>query len=247
MPDSQGPPTVNVWSVDRDYRYTFFNGSHQAGMKAVWNAEIKMGSRILDFIADPEYRYLFFNNAHREAMLDIWRTEPEIGRNVLEPLPDPEYRKRVKNNLTLIHKALYQGTNLGSIQMKDYIPQLIESIMRLYLPDDKRIEVNYELNEVQLDIDRSIPMGIIVNELITNSMKYAFPEKTEGSISILLEPVEKTGFHIRVKDDGKGLPGEFDIEKSESLGMQLISALVSQLSGTVTFSSGNGLSVDIYF
>ncbi len=454
FPDPSAPAKVNVWSVDRNYRYTFFNENHRADMKAMWDADISLGKSLIDFIdneeyrgkvkenydialdgaphrsidkftfpdgseryyenfgnpifdeenrvtgvmlytvdvtqrmkleqklrsniallqsivgspesviiysVDTDYRYIFFNNAHREAMKKVWQTEPKLGErldacipdkdylsrrkgvyeqafegkmfsdvseftdiqgktryfeNISEPVKNPEgeiigvtvfvleitqrveaenrlresleekevllkeIHHRVKNDIQLItsmlnlqldlisdekarralensqtrlntmafiHKALSRGESLGQVDMQEYVEPLIESIREFYSHPNKCIEVRSDMVGIHLDTDRAIPVGLIINELLTNSLKYAFSERDSGLIRLSLSKTGEGTHHLQVRDDGIGFPPGFDIEKSESLGTRLISALAEQLGGSLQITSGPGTKVDIYF
>ena len=97
-----------------------------------------------------------------------------------------------------------------------------------------------------MDIDTAVPCGLIINELVSNAVKFAFTERKSGIIKVEFRKAEG-GFELRVSDNGIGLPPNFDYENSDSLGIQLISALVSQIDGTMSVINDNGLSVTIKF
>ncbi|MBI9108571.1 MAG: PAS domain S-box protein [Spirochaetales bacterium] len=445
---------VNAWSIDSNFNYTFFNENHKAAMKEIWEAEISLGSHILDYIGDSsykkqveanyikmlrgkshrsvdhftnqsgeekyfenfghpirnikdeitgimfytidvtgkteiekrlnltvsllesivnspedihihsvdnEYRYMFFNNAHKNSMENTWQTTPELGRNIFELLPDPEHRKRVKllydrslkgeiltdvseiidihgnkkyyssisapikgpegeiagitifilnitermsaeqktrksleekeillkeihhrvtnniqmissminlqmdnvedknarhiledslsriNTMGLIHKTLYQGDDLSKINMAEYCGNLLDSILEFYHPDGKKIKINSQFDDIQLDIHQAIPVGLIVNELVTNSMKYAFTVGDSGVLSLSMTAGQNGKIHLQVKDNGPGIPENLSSAGSNSLGLKLLNIFTSQLGGTIEFTSDSGLTVDIFF
>lgn len=140
--------------------------------------------------------------------------------------------------MALIHEKLYKSDNLARIDFKDYTLSLMDAVKRSYDISGK-ISLHYDLDNFDLDIDTAIPCGLILNEVVTNSYKYAFDENQKGNISIVIK--EKTGkYYIEIRDDGKGFETEKSMKSSESLGIKLIDALVRQLSGSYTLHSDNG-------
>ena len=105
-------------------------------------------------------------------------------------------------SMGIIHQKLYQGENLGSIEMKDYFINLSEGILDTFNAEDK-VQIECAMDELNLDIDTAVPIGLIVNELLTNSLKYAFPKETKGKISISLKK-ENENLHLKVSDNGIG-------------------------------------------
>lgn len=445
---------INIWAIDSDYRYTFFNNAHMEGMKEVWNADIEIGRCVLDYIndpdyredvrrnyrrllsgeehhtldklkdtkgsfhyyentgypiyndggeitgatifttdvtervvaerdlkkslalqqsimnsppdiiilsIDPEYRYIFFNNAHREAMLNIWGVEPRLGDNVLKLLPDPEYRRRVKggydkalrgelisavdeftdkkgnkkyyqnisspiisgeneivgitlfildvtdrtlaeekikdslrekevllkevhhrvknnlqiissmlnmqidmanspdvrlhfreaqnriNTMALIHDQLYQSENLAKIEMEDYIQNLVSYIIDTYYDKNVSVSPRFQLCRLRLGLDQAIPLGLIINELVSNAMKYAFSEKAEGEISISMNKNDDGRYTLIIADDGGGFSEDFDPAKLDTLGIKMIEALSQQLEGEFYMESRQGVRATLTF
>lgn len=143
------------------------------------------------------------------------------------------------HSIGIVHQKLYQGTNLGAIEMKDYFINLSESILDSFGAEGK-INIEFAMEELNLDIDMAVPLGLIVNELLTNTLKYAFPEKQNGSVRIKLEKRTSGILHLEVSDNGVGKSGE---TKGTGFGGQLISLLTSQLNGKMTEDQKNGTSV----
>lgn len=144
-------------------------------------------------------------------------------------LKDSQARIR---SMALIHELLYQHKNLARINFKKYIHQLIEGIGDSYPLTDKRIHLSIQAAAAELDIVQAVPCGLILNELITNSYKYAFSHQQEGEILIVFDKLEDS-FRLRIADNGIGLPEDFDLRKARSLGMQLIASLVRQIGGAL--------------
>lgn len=151
------------------------------------------------------------------------------------------------NSMALVHEMLYKSTDLSTIELKEYIELLSSSVNMSYSSPTKEIIFNYDIQTgVFLEIDMMIPIGLILNEILSNSFKYAFEGKKKGVISISLKR-EKDGLNLIVCDDGIGLDKKFDIKKQGSLGMQLIHMLSEQIDATMKVSSENGTCYDITF
>jgi PAS domain S-box-containing protein len=148
-------------------------------------------------------------------------------------------------SMALIHKMLYQSTDLKCIDFGDYIETLTRELFRTYVTGDN-IELNLEVGNILMDINTSVPLGLIVNELISNSLKHAFPDNLDGEITVRFH---KKGdqFHFAVADNGVGLPMDLDFKKPDSLGMRLVNALVDQINGTIELDRENGTCFTITF
>jgi len=144
-------------------------------------------------------------------------------------------RNRV-NSIGIVHQKLYQGSNLGAIEMKDYLLNLSESILDSF-GAEKQIELHLAMDKLDLDIDTAVPLGLIINELLTNAIKYAFPKEEKGTITIKLEKQNTNLLHLEVADNGVGKSG---ITHGTGFGGQLVSLLTQQLNGIMTEKSQNG-------
>ncbi|WP_181456905.1 tetratricopeptide repeat-containing sensor histidine kinase [Flavobacterium lacus] len=140
------------------------------------------------------------------------------------------------NSISIVHQKLYQGTNLGSIEMKDYFLNLSQSILDSFGAEQK-VKLNLAMEKLDLDIDTAVPLGLIINELLTNTIKYAFPEGDKGTITIKLEKQNDQHLHLVVTDNGIGKSG---ITHGTGFGTQLVSLLTQQLNGTMKEESENG-------
>lgn len=149
-----------------------------------------------------------------------------------------ESQNRVRS-MAMIHEGLYRTHNLARINFEKYIQNLIYGLFSSYGIDQSIIKTKMDLNEVLLDIDTAIPCGLILNELITNSLKHAFPEEREGEINVLLSQKGNI-LQIIVGDNGIGFPENIDFQNTESLGLQLVNTLVDQLKGEIKIENNNG-------
>jgi len=147
------------------------------------------------------------------------------------------------HSIGIVHQKLYQGENLGSIEMKDYFINLSESILDSFSAQ-KRVQVECAMSSLNVDIDTAVPLGLIVNELLTNTIKYAFPEGRNGKVQIKLEHGANGNLQMQVSDNGVGKSGSI---KGTGFGGQLISLLTRQLGGTIKEDSSNGTHIFFEF
>ena len=160
-------------------------------------------------------------------------------RNVLD-----ESQNRV-HSMALIHEKLYQTENLTQIDFAEYIRDLSTFLFRSYGVDPQRVQLNV-ISTASLNIDTAIPCGLIVSELISNALKYAFVQRENGQINI--ETRQNDGvFQLNVKDDGIGFPSHLDIKNTQSLGMRLVNTLTKQLRGQIEMTRSPGTSFCISF
>ncbi len=150
-----------------------------------------------------------------------------------------EARNRI-NSMALIHQKIYQSGNLSSVDFQAYVEQMVQSIDSNFNNEKKNITHIIRTNNIALDIDTSIPLGLIINELLTNSYKYAFINSDEGSIMIELKEKNADELELHVSDNGDGLPDNFDVSVLNSLGLKLVKGLAKQIKGTVRFENEKG-------
>jgi PAS domain S-box-containing protein len=155
-----------------------------------------------------------------------------------------ESRNRVKS-MALIHEKLYQSKDLARIDFADYIRHLAAYLLRSYNVHSPGVNLRVEVEKVLLDIDTAIPCGLIVNELVSNSLKHAFAAGMAGEIRIDLHEGPDGKLVLMVGDNGAGLPPEFDFRNTESLGLQLVSTLTDQLDGTLELDRSHGTTFKI--
>jgi two-component sensor histidine kinase len=153
-------------------------------------------------------------------------------------------QERIKS-MALVHHKLYETDNTVHVYIKEYIKDLAGDILKTNTPSGKSIQLNIEENEaVNLSLNTSISLGLILNELITNACKYAFANKETGHINITINKKD-TGYQLVVKDDGSGLTGDF--HQKSSMGLRLVTNLSKQLGGGAKFENNNGTLVTINF
>lgn len=158
-------------------------------------------------------------------------------------------------SMSLIHEELYKGDEACSLDFSSYLEKLAENLFRTYSTSGKSIHLNTDLEEnTFLDMDTAVPLGIIVNELISNSLKHAFTEKKEGEIQVrFFRDKEKCNemhsliFSLIISDNGIGIPEDLDLENIKSLGLQLVNILVDQLDGELQLKRDNGTNFTLKF
>ncbi len=157
-----------------------------------------------------------------------------------------ESQNRIRT-MALIHENLYRNENLADIKFSNYVKSLAGNLLRSYTENQGKIRFEYDIEDVFLPLDTGIPCGLIINELISNSIKYAFEGRNSGTITIRLTRPDSGAFELQVADDGKGISSDFNIEKSKSLGMKIVTRLVQQIDGTMDYDFNNGTKFIIKF
>ena len=142
-------------------------------------------------------------------------------------------------SMSQVHSQLYNSEDFTNIDYKEYVKNLVSNVF--YSSQvSKQVNLHLELDEVTLPIDKAIPCGLLLNELVTNALKHAFPKNRKGKLCVRLLSLEDNDCKIIVKDDGIGIPKDFNINKSKSLGLKLINLLTQQISGTLEVESKKG-------
>jgi two-component sensor histidine kinase len=157
-----------------------------------------------------------------------------------------EGQDRIKS-MALIHERFYQNDGLSRIDFDDYIRRLIENLYMSFNVSPDRLKPIIEAEKISLDIDTAVPCGLIINELISNSLKHAFGEDEKGEIKISFSRIDDHHLKLIISDNGKGMPVGFDFENADTLGMQLISALSNQLDGKLELLHGPGTTFSLLF
>lgn len=160
----------------------------------------------------------------------------------VELLRESENRVR---SMAGIHELLYQSTDLSAIDLRTYVDRLLGRLLRMYNPPG--VAYTIRIDQIFLEIAVAIPCGLIINELATNAIKHAFVGRTHGNLFVEMVITPDGMYRLTFQDDGIGLPGPVDFERTTSLGLQLVSILAQQLGGSAELSSGNGTSCLVTF
>ncbi len=164
------------------------------------------------------------------------------NEDALQAIQNSQHRMHA---MSLIHQKLYQTDNLASINISWYIQELTNYLKDSFDNDNK---IRFELNiqSVELDVAQAVPLGLILNEAISNAIKYAFPNQ-KGIITITFKETQENTFLLQITDNGVGLPEGFELTELDSLGMNLMRGLAEQLDGAFDITTGNGVTITIPF
>ncbi|MEE9191362.1 MAG: PAS domain S-box protein, partial [Candidatus Aerophobetes bacterium] len=157
-----------------------------------------------------------------------------------------ESRDRIRS-MALIHERLYQSKDLARIDFTEYVRGLVANLFQSYKVNPDLIALETSIEEIFLGVDKAIPCGLIIDELVSNSLKYAFPEGRQGKIHIDLDSDKEGKFTLIVSDSGVGFPKDLDFRKTESLGLELVCTLADQLDGTIDLDRSGGSTFKISF
>lgn len=157
-----------------------------------------------------------------------------------------ESRNRVKS-MALVHEKLYKSENISSIDFSEYIRTLVSHLLVSYHIIADKVDFEFALEEIYLEVDRALPCAQIINEIISNSLKYAFVKTDTCKILIKLKKLKNGQCNLQVHDNGIGIPEHIDFENTQTLGLQLINALSNQLGAAIKLTNKNGTKYNITF
>ena len=212
-------------------------------------AEINAKNQTLELLLS-EKDWLLKEIHHRvknnlQIIISLLNTQSAYLDNpvALEAIRESQQRMHA---ISLIHQKLYESENLATIDMSVYIKDLAEYIGESFT-DENKVTMELDVYPVHLDVSQAVPLGLIMNEAISNSIKYAFNDIPKGTITIALHPLENDRYLLSIADDGIGLPEGFDPYISKSLGMRLMQGLCDQLDAKFSLENVDGLTVMINF
>ena len=162
----------------------------------------------------------------------------------IEGLRESQNRVRA---MALIHEKLYQSDDLAQINFAVYLHSLTNSLMQTYRINPEILTINVRAEKIMLDLDIAIPCGLIINELVSNSLKYAFPDGKTGLIQVSCCQTNEGGYSLVVEDNGVGFPSGFNPSETSSLGLKLVSSLVRQIDGQTEVDGTHGVRYGISF
>jgi len=148
--------------------------------------------------------------------------------------------------MAFIHESLYQTKNFESVNFTEYTTTLTKNLIHSYTINSQKIKLILTLDNLFLNLDVSIPCGLIINEIVSNSLKYAFPNQRDGIIFVNLK-ASKHNVIIEAGDNGIGIPETLNIKETQTLGLQLVDTLVEQIGGTLTLDRTKGTKFIIEF
>jgi PAS domain S-box-containing protein len=243
--------TNKTWSVDiivllRMVGDILANALERKRVEEQLNASLKEKEVLL-----KEIHHRVKNNMQVISSLLHLQSGRINNQDILEMFKESQDRIR---SMSLIHERLYQSEDLARIDFSHYIKNLAKHLFQSYRIDPEAVILQTDVRDVSLDINKAIPCGLIINELISNSLKYAFPQvkkaekkkSKKGEIDIQLA-AENGKVSLLVKDNGVGLPEDLDIETARSFGLQLVTTLVNQLNGVIEIKRKPGATFKIIF
>ena len=177
------------------------------------------------------------------SLLNLQARQVNDGK-ALEMFDDSKNRVRT---MALIHEKLYKSEDLAQIDFGGYVNSLVNSLFEAYRDRIENIRARIDVEKVLMGVDQGIPCGLIINELVSNSLKHAFPGGRNGTIWISLRTLRAGKFVLGIRDDGVGLPSTVDYRNSESLGLRLVNILVNQLGGHIELDSSEYTDFKIEF
>lgn len=155
-----------------------------------------------------------------------------------------EGKNRV-HSMALIHQNLYREGNIKGIQVKEYIGNLVQTLCDSYNITNDKVKINAQIDDLNLDVDTMIPLGLVLNELVSNSFKYAFREKQHGELDILLRE-EQEKLYLKVSDNGIGFPPDLDLKTARSFGLKMIRAFAQKLKARLDIYNNAGAVVEMW-
>ncbi|MDH7513082.1 MAG: PAS domain S-box protein [Clostridiales bacterium] len=173
--------------------------------------------------------------------LQARQTTDEKAREALS-----ESHTRIRS-MAIIHEKLYQSKDFASIDFADYIEKMVTHLFAVYEVDTERVRFKIDVRHVEMDINRAIPCGLIINELVSNALKYAFPGGKKGELVIRMFRDEGGKYSLIVKDTGSGFPESIDVQMPQTLGLQIVADLTKQLDGKLELRRDGGTEIQITF
>jgi two-component sensor histidine kinase len=174
--------------------------------------------------------------------MEARRSEHLATKSVLD-----EMKGRILT-MALLHKSLYRSGTFAAVNLGAYLKQLTNQSFRALVTRPGAVRLDLELASVQVEMDQALPCGLLVNELISNCLKHGFPGDHNGEVRVELQLLAGgPQLRLRVSDTGVGLPADFELKRSNSLGLQLVSSLARQVHGRLEVGSGPGAVFDVIF
>ncbi len=149
--------------------------------------------------------------------------------------------------MALVHERLYESENLADINIEDYIIGIVEHLLDVHLRKDARIALKTDIEGISLGIDTALSCGLLITELVSNSLKHAFPHNQSGEIGLRLRSIGEDRYELVIRDNGVGMPSQQDVQTSDSLGLRLVAAFVRNLNGTLEVNVSGGTFTKIEF
>ncbi|TGE08379.1 tetratricopeptide repeat-containing sensor histidine kinase [Hymenobacter fodinae] len=212
-------------------------------------AEINQQNQALQLLLQ-EKEWMLREIHHRvknnlEVINSLLETQADYLRDpaVLAALREGQNRVHA---MALIHQKLYQAHNLAVVDMRSYIHDITDHLLESF-DCSEQVRVHLAVEAVELEVSQATPLGLILNEALTNAFKYAFPGQRNGTVSVELAAVAPGRYQLRVEDDGVGFPPDFDPEDNQTMGLTIMRGLSKQLHGHLSISQAQGVRISLEF
>ncbi len=242
--EEQNPEKLHVLLLEHGYPVTETTGeSAEITLREQAESQIRTSLAEKEILIKEIHHRVKNNLQIVSTLLDL-QSDYITDRQSLEIFRESKNRIR---SIALVHEKLYQTKNFSAIDFDGYLESLIDHLLRSYVVDPGKIALEIDTEDVVLGIDDAIPCGLIVNELVSNSLKYAFPDDQRGKITVRFENGDNKSIVLTVADNGVGLPAGLDASATETLGLQLVTILTRQLRGTIELDREGGTKFTIKF
>jgi two-component sensor histidine kinase len=181
-----------------------------------------------------------------QVMSSLLNLQSRVASNPATARMLQENQNRIQS-MALLHEILYQSEDLALVDFSKYVRRMVDHLFRSYGVDNRQIRLHAELDLVALELDDALPCGLLISEVVSNSLKHGFPEGREGEVRILLRPQSAGTVSLVLSDNGAGLPPGLDWTTSRSLGLRLVRALALQLRASLDIRSQGGTEVNLVF
>lgn len=239
-----------IWLEDHMYRVKTYGGeSYLSGIlidvteRKITERKISQSLKEKELLL-KEIHHRVKNNLQVVSSLLKLQSRYVKDNTSYDILLDSQNRVR---SMALVHQKLYQSKDFSQIDFSEYIRELSGHLFNVFKPKSDDVEIDIKSGKINLSIDLAIPCGLIINELVSNSLKYAFTEGKRGKINIALDCSNNNSFRLVVSDNGVGLPENVNFRNTASLGLQLVNTLVGQIDGSIEMENHYGTSFKIIF
>jgi two-component sensor histidine kinase len=147
--------------------------------------------------------------------------------------------------MAMVHEKLSRSRNLAKINLAEYVKSLIDNLFKRYNVSTDRIALNFDVDNIMIGVDTAVSCGFVINEVVSNSIKHAFPGGRKGEINIEFHSDDEKSFRMVIRDNGIGF--KTDLAKSHTLGLQLVSAVMEHIEGSIKLDSSGGTRLEIAF
>ncbi len=175
----------------------------------------------------------------------------KLQENKVDDIRIKEALKQSRNrvySMSAVHETLYRSNNLSEIEVEPFIGRILKFVLQTYQISPNPVGLTTEFDTIKLNIDQASPLGLVINELVSNALKFAFPDGRDGEITVTIKKMEKAEVEVTVKDNGIGMPENPEWNEPQGLGLQLVKTLIEdQLEGTLNLESNGGAKFVIRF